>query len=108
MNNIIDATETKSKWKAVKASLGIPDKKLESSFLKLYPNPTKNEFTVEFGQMGKVSVAIYDILGKLMYTNTTTDDKMIVQNNGQFKSGVYIVKVSTESNNSYYTKLVIE
>ena len=108
LNNIIDATETKSKWKAVKASLGIPDKKLESSFLKLYPNPTKNEFTVEFGQMGKVSVAIYDILGKLMYTNTTTDDKMIVQNNGQFKSGVYIVKVSTENNNSYYTKLVIE
>ncbi|WP_418262497.1 T9SS type A sorting domain-containing protein [Flavobacterium faecale] len=107
---IVPESDTRSKWKAIPIStpLSVEDFAKSNSFIKLYPNPAKNEFTLEFKELGKVAVNIYDILGKLVYSTTTNQTNLLVQNNGAFKSGIYLVKVSANDNKTYFTKLVIE
>ncbi|RXP52965.1 T9SS C-terminal target domain-containing protein [Lutibacter sp. HS1-25] len=108
-NMAADITDNRSKWKAIAKSvtLGVNDEDLNPSFIKLYPNPAKNDFTIAFKDLDEVSVYIYDILGKLIYSNFTNENKLLIPNNGAFKSGIYVVKVMA-NNKSYFTKLVIQ
>ncbi|WP_163397429.1 T9SS type A sorting domain-containing protein [Flavobacterium fluviatile] len=107
---IVPDTDTRSKWKAIpiSTSLGVEDFSKSNSLIRLYPNPAKHEFTLEFKELGIVSVNIYDVLGRLLYSKTINENNHVVTNNGLLKSGVYLVKVNASNNNSYFTKLIIE
>ena len=103
-------TDSRSKWKVISksASLSVSDFNKNASLLRLYPNPANNDFTIEFDKLGKVVVSIYDILGKMVYSKVTTEQRLLVSNNGLFHSGVYLVKVSASDNTDYFTKLIIK
>ena len=66
------------------------------------------EFTLEFKNLSNVRIAIYDILGNLVYTNTTNASSIHIQNDSRFKSGVYLIKVVADNQKTYHTKLVIK
>ena len=72
---------------------------------KVYPNPTKNSFSIETSFNGEKSVQIFDILGKNVFSKTISGNNKIEQLN--LKSGIYLLKVS-ENGKSTSSKLIIE
>ena len=76
--------------------LSIEENKL--SDLRVYPNPNNGSFTVGFDPKSgqNISVQVYDIRGRLMYTNTYNSvsrfEEVINLNNAQ--SGVYLLQIS--------------
>lgn len=67
---------------------------------KIYPNPSKNNLTLEFSDfnIGKVKVEIINILGEVVFELNT--NRYLTQENinidiTKFKNGVYILKTSS-------------
>ena len=76
-------------------------------FPKVYPNPAKEKFVIALKGLGKVSVTIFDVLGKPIYNHSTIKETLEIDTNGRFKSGIYLIKVLSENHKVYHTKLVI-
>lgn len=69
----------------------------------LYPNPTKNQFTIQLDNTIQLKqVTIYNILGQEVLTS-----KNVVVNTSSLVSGSYIIEVSTNKGKSS-KKLIIE
>ncbi len=70
----------------------------EFNALHVYPNPNNGSFSVGFNPKSgqEISVDVYDIRGRLMYTNkyssTTRFEEVITLNNAQ--SGVYLIQIA--------------
>ena len=64
--------------------------------ISIYPNPAKNEFFISFpnNTLGKVSIEIYDISGRLVSTEDkiSTDSKKTISTD-KLTNGTYMVKV---------------
>ena len=81
------------------SSDNIAEEEEESSETKvlLYPNPTTGEFTISFkGEEGEKVITISDISGKIVYSTHVDTDSALIDMNG-FASGIYYVRVTTES-----------
>lgn len=93
----VDAHET---IKAIELTLGLTDFNLFNNF-SVYPNPSNGEFVISFGDDTMSNIQIYDILGKLVYSeqiDNQTDNKTL--NLQSLTNGIYILKLS----NNKYTK----
>lgn len=66
----------------------------EISNVALFPNPAKNQFTVE-GQ-GLTHVSVFNALGQMVYDSECDSDTVVVNMN-QNESGVYLVRIATET-----------
>jgi iduronate 2-sulfatase len=78
------------------------------SSLLIYPNPTNSNFTMNFRNFNNADVTIYNILGKAVYTQKGIASSIEIENNGRFKSGIYLIKATADDNKVYNTKLVIK
>ncbi|WP_299363666.1 T9SS type A sorting domain-containing protein [Winogradskyella sp.] len=78
-------------------------KEINTSSFKLYPNPTKDQFTIQLqNPLELQNISIYNNLGQLvLISKETTIDTL------QLKSGLYIVEVETAKGKAT-KKLVIE
>ncbi|WPR70117.1 BNR-4 repeat-containing protein [Flavobacterium sp. NG2] len=103
-----DITDTRSKWKAIAKSSSLSNSKnvFNSSFLKVYPNPAEKKFVVECNDLGKATITIYDVLGKVIYSKTTAENKVEIE--GDFKPGVYLIKVVDENQKMDHVKILIK
>lgn len=73
----------------------------------LYPNPNNGMFTIESkGFSSAASVQVYDNLGKLVFIETITDTKHVINTN--FATGIYTVKIIDQNTVHSIHKLVIE
>ena len=109
-NKIADITDDRSKWKLELANrdpLSIEDKNFVSSSIKVYPNPTNGNFTLAFKGLNQVDVMIYDILGKPVYSSSTSSKNIQIHNDGRFKSGIYLIRIVGDNQRVYNKKLVI-
>ncbi|WP_299128317.1 S8 family serine peptidase [uncultured Winogradskyella sp.] len=94
--------------------LGIEDENALNNF-KLYPNPSKGEFTINFksnlnDSNNDVKVDIYDLKGRLVYNNIFTEVASIFKqtiNTGDVNSGIYLINIS-QGNRKISRKLIIE
>jgi hypothetical protein len=76
-----------------------------SNKFKVYPNPTSLGFVnIASANSEAISVAVYDILGKAVITETLTNNRLNVST---LNSGVYIMKM-TQNNASVTKKLIIK
>lgn len=64
---------------------------LNNSEINIYPNPVKNQITFDFGENPE-TIQIYNIVGKLVYSNETNTSKIELQI-GNYQNGTYIYKV---------------
>ncbi|WP_282040879.1 BNR-4 repeat-containing protein [Winogradskyella flava] len=78
-----------------------------SNLVKIFPNPAEDAFTIQLNSVNKANVIIYNMLGKIVYQDTMDSDKINIQNNGLFKSGLYLIKVVDENQRVFHTKLMI-
>jgi hypothetical protein len=74
------------------------------SGLKIYPNPAKNVLNITSDTFEAKTVAIYNVLGKVVLSEKVTNTPVNVAN---LAKGVYVVKV-TEEGKTATRKLVIE
>ena len=63
----------------------------------IYPNPTSGELYINAEAMKQVTV--YNAMGQMVLDQEVSGDNMVL-NMGQFESGVYMVKVTTETGSS--------
>lgn len=107
----ITATETdkRSQWEAIPTSqsLSTKDNELTLASVKVYPNPTNNNFTIALKNITIANVKIYNTLGKAVYQGFTINGKIEFKNNAQLSSGLYLVKVIADDNKVYNSKLLV-
>ncbi|WP_449398828.1 T9SS type A sorting domain-containing protein [Chryseobacterium wanjuense] len=76
--------------------LATDDVKTVKDNISIYPNPAKNEFFINFpsNTLGKVSVEIYDMSGKLVSSeNKISPDAKKAISTDKLINGTYMVKV---------------
>ncbi|MDT0557931.1 M12 family metallo-peptidase [Ichthyenterobacterium sp. W332] len=92
----------------IEAQLSVEDNFLTN--LNIYPNPNKGEFTITFDSFTNddVTLDIYDIRGRYVYSNTITNNGTINEqiSLASAQSGLYLVRLSS-SNKSITKKLII-
>ncbi|WP_296385797.1 endonuclease [Winogradskyella sp.] len=71
--------------------------------VKLYPNPVKNNLTIDLKSDLDTNIEIYDILGKKVFQSTLNKTSTI--NLQALKTGIYIVKI-TQDNATISKKLI--
>lgn len=68
--------------------------------MKIYPNPSNGVIFVDFGVEGDKNVQVFDVLGKMIYNVDIQDDDSKIQDFlTNLSSGVYLVKMTSESQN---------
>lgn len=109
-NKSADVTDARSKWKLELASsppLSVKENILESAAVKVFPNPADNKFTIMYSGLNKATVTIYNIVGKMVYSNSIDKSSVQIENDGRFNSGIYLIKVVDDRQHVSYNKLVI-
>lgn len=61
--------------------------------IKVYPNPTAKDITIDFPKTQTADITIYDISGKMVYKTRTFDKNVKLPING--KAGMYLVNINT-------------
>jgi len=82
-----------------KNTITLSTEDLEIAGLNVYPNPTKDSWTVKTKNIKMSSIEVFDILGKqvLSLKPETTETTI---NASQLKSGLYFAKISTDNGSS--------
>jgi hypothetical protein len=111
VNGIIEHignSDDRSKWIVESTTLSTTEDELNTFSAKIFPNPTEDAFTIQLNSVNKASVLIYNMLGKIVYNDTLNSDRIEIANNGQFKSGLYLIKVIDENQRIFISKLMIK
>ena len=85
------------------------DQQSSGIFLSIYPNPFKDETTVDFGkEIQKASIRVVDVFGKLIaeYSIANTDKHILKRENKS--SGIYFMEIEVEQKEKMIYKLIIE
>jgi len=69
---------------------------LNLSGLTVHPNPNNGEFIVELRNGLKKNISVYDMTGRLVYTDSSEDDYLKVNINS-FANGIYYVKIQSDN-----------
>ncbi|WP_282135197.1 T9SS type A sorting domain-containing protein [Seonamhaeicola maritimus] len=109
-HNLASETDNRSKWEAIPTSesLSIDKNEVLSSAIRVFPNPANDNFTIALKNLGNVKVKIIDVLGKTIYESQSSGKNLQINNDGRFKSGIYLIKVIDNTNRVYHTRLVIK
>lgn len=88
------------------ATLSVDEFELESFVI--YPNPAKNQVTLQWDKSDLVSVRVFDALGKLMYFAKNIDISQLTKLDvSNYASGIYFIKINNRT--GFVTKkLIIE
>lgn len=73
--------------------------------LLIYPNPTTNQFSIDFGQQSIQAVLIYDVVGKEI-AHLIINDSTATINAQTWQNGIYFVRIITD--NRIITKRIIK
>ncbi len=75
--------------------------------LNVYPNPSKDVFTIEFEETARADVYVFDQIGNIVLTHRfdVTDCGQI--NLGEFPAGMYLIK-AVQDGKAYTQKVVVE
>jgi PKD repeat protein len=76
--------------------------------LRIYPNPTHEQFTLQFDANGKAVVKILDQLGNMVYLQEVNHGKTLLSPS-ELAPGIYFIQViETESGKTKSSKLIIQ
>ena len=59
-----------------------------TSIVEVYPNPAKDVINLRFAEVGEAVVRLYDMTGRLVYSNSCTTQSFVIPTNGIAK-GIY-------------------
>lgn len=80
--------------------------KIES--VKCFPNPVRENLTIDFGSMPNCSVKITNLLGQTVYTTHTKSQILVINMSGFAKEGLYHLQILDKQNNVLLSKKLIK
>lgn len=86
-------------------SVGITDHVMAEDVTTLYPNPCEHVCFVQNTQNNIVNINVYDICGKLVFSENTNSDK-ISFNVSNWNSGIYTVTITDSEGNTTHKKFI--
>lgn len=75
--------------------------------VRIYPNPSSEEFTVEFGKVSETTITVTDVSGKIMYSETRSGSSRTKINCSTWQKGVYFVLVENNGAITGRNKIVV-
>ena len=78
----------------------------QTSIVEVYPNPAKDVINLRFAEMGEAVVRLYDMTGRLVYSNSCTTQSFVIPTNGMAK-GIYTM-VTYFAENQQVDRVVVE
>ncbi len=96
-NNITAATYGRRIWQSpITTTLGTSEFLFQN--VTIYPNPSKDFFTIELGKIIPEQIEIIDTNGKIIYTQKVfKNDSKVNLNLTAFSNGIYFVKIATDT-----------
>ena len=88
---VISDTTLYAKWKL---DVGISE--INTTTVKLYPNPTTGQLTMDNGELAIENVEVYDVYGKLILRHCERGEAIQTIDISHLSNGVYFVKIKTE------------
>ena len=82
--------------KDYKNDVGVGELGITNYKLRVYPNPTTGEFTINNEQLTIHNIEIIDIYGKKVFEQKAEGRKQKEINISELKAGIYFVKITTE------------
>jgi len=78
---------------------GISDKKVDSEFIYIYPNPTNSEFRVQSSEFRVQSseFKIFDIIGRVQQIEYKIVNEELIINISHLQSGIYFLKIDNQT-----------
>jgi len=76
------------------------------SYLRIYPNPASTELNILSGETIS-SIQIYDLTGKVIYTNPRVNSELIHLDVTAFLPGIYFVRIINAKGNSKTEKIIV-
>ena len=73
---------------------GVSVKENDANAMRIYPNPVKDNLTITAEAMTRITIT--NTLGQVMYDETIVGDNQEI-NVSQYKAGVYVVRIATET-----------
>ena len=74
--------------------------------MKVYPNPAEDKINIEY-QSASYQVAIFNTLGVKVYAGNSVTNSMEI-GVGQFKRGIYLIKLTDTSNVVNVQKILLK
>ena len=87
-------------------NVGINDPIVETTAFVVYPNPANDQLTITFNDTEKKDIQLFDITGKLIFSNLNSDAIEKTIDISQLPSSIYFLKVET-AKGSYSKKIVV-
>jgi hypothetical protein len=84
-------------------SVGLNEATLKG--IKIYPNPSRGELTLDLGEIKIKSYEVYDAMGK-SYGNTAVDKAPMHKITLPTSAGIYMIQLVDEKGNSYFHKIL--
>jgi glucose/arabinose dehydrogenase len=107
INGELYITNSNTIYKIVDTSLAAAN--FEKASIALYPNPTKNYFTLKSTNGTQITkVALFDIAGKLLLSKEVLKSDLETIDVSAFSKGIYIVSAFTAEGKNYNFKLIKE
>jgi len=75
---------------------------------KVYPNPAKEYVEIELPEVGNWKIQLYDIRGRVVYTESIRNNKKAVVSKGELMTGLYFVKIILKGGKTIHQKIVFE
>ncbi|KAA5824825.1 T9SS type A sorting domain-containing protein [Algibacter amylolyticus] len=104
----IGNSDDRSKWIVESTTLSTSKVETDSFSAKVFPNPANHQFTILFNGVNKANIIINDMLGKVILQNRINSNRMDIENNGRFKSGLYLITVIDDNQRVFRSKLIIK
>ncbi len=79
---------------ACSSTVGIGGNNIGSK-IKLYPNPTNGNVTIEPGDIADIKISVFSITGEKVYSVDNASEAKIVLPASSFPQGVYFVRIQS-------------
>ncbi len=66
--------------------------------LKIYPNPVRNNLSIQLPDYGNYEIYLFDMTGKQLWQNNIEDENQASYNMSNYKTGVYILTIVDRQN----------
>jgi hypothetical protein len=76
--------------------------------INVFPNPATDRFSLKLNGIANAQVMITDLLGKVIYNKAVTNSHLELRKGNTFTSGLYLIAVTDEFQNTYHTKLILK
>jgi len=101
------SNDDRAKWLLESTTLSTLEVEDNAFTAKIFPNPAKDEFTILLNTATNANIEIYNMLGKVVYKDTMTSNRIDIATNGRFKPGIYFIKLIEDNQRVFHSKLMI-